>query len=148
MSAIEEALLAAAQLQPDDDVLVLGGGGGALALGAQARVGDGWIYVVREEVDELEELLAEAHAASASGVAYLVGQPPVLPLPDASVAAALGRVTNADMDAVAAELARVVSVGGRVALAADIRDGLTRAGFAAVDVVEVGGETVVSARRE
>ena len=38
-----------------EDVLVLGGG--ALALGAHERIGDGWVYVVRSQVDELEELL-------------------------------------------------------------------------------------------
>ena len=65
------ALLEAARLEPEEDVLVLGGG--ALALGAHERLGDGWVYVVRSQVDELEELLGEAHAVGASGVAYLVG---------------------------------------------------------------------------
>ena len=85
---VQRALLEAARLQPQDDVLVLGGG--SLALAASEQVGDGWVYVVRPQVDELEELLAEAHAARASGVAYLVGAASVLPLPDGAVAAALG----------------------------------------------------------
>jgi len=63
---VELALLDAALLQREEDVLVLGGG--ALALGAHERVGDGWVYVVRSQVDELEELLGEAHAVGASGL--------------------------------------------------------------------------------
>src|SRR5262249_28433123 len=90
VSAVEEALLEAARLEGDKDVLVLGGG--SLALGAQKRLRDGWVYVVRCEVDELEELLGQAHAVGATGVAYLVGEASVLPLPDDAVAAALGRV--------------------------------------------------------
>jgi len=91
---LEQALLDAARLEPEQDVLVLGSG--ALALGAHERVGDGWTYVVRSQVDELEELLVEAHAAGASGVAYLVGEAPVLPLPDGAVAAAVGRIATDD----------------------------------------------------
>src|SRR5205814_8321 len=83
-----EVLLEAVRLEADDDVLVLGGG--ALALGAQKRLESGWVYVVRHGVDELEALLGQAHAVGAAGVAYLVGEVPVLPLPDAAVAAALG----------------------------------------------------------
>jgi ubiquinone/menaquinone biosynthesis C-methylase UbiE len=79
---VEQALLDAAQLEPEQDILVLGGG--SLALAAHEQIGDGWVYVVRSQVDELEELLGEAHAMGASGVAYLVGAAPVLPLPDAS----------------------------------------------------------------
>jgi hypothetical protein len=74
---VEQALLDAVRLRPEEDVLVLGGG--SLALGAHELVGDGWVYVVRSQVDELEALLGEAHAVGASGVAYLVGETPVLP---------------------------------------------------------------------
>jgi ubiquinone/menaquinone biosynthesis C-methylase UbiE len=151
---VEQALLEAAQLGPDDDVLVLGGG--ALVFGAHARVGDGWVYAVRSQVDELEELLGDAHAAGASGVAYLVGEAQVLPLPDASVAAALGRVAadEGTLGTAAAELARVLSPGGRVALAAAerasadrIAEALASAGFDGVDLAEAGGELVVAGRR-
>jgi ubiquinone/menaquinone biosynthesis C-methylase UbiE len=152
-SEVEQALLDAARLKQQDDVLVLGGG--ALALGAHDRVGDGWVYVVRSQVDELEELLGEAHAVGASGVAYLVGAAPVLPLPDNSVAAALGRIaTEVGALATAAdELARVLAAGGRVAFAepdgpsgGELARELAAAGFEEVEADEAGGEVVVSGR--
>lgn len=151
---VERALLEAARLERGDDVLVLGDG--ALVFGAQEQVGEGWVYAVRPEVGDLEELLDEAHAAGASGVAYLVGEAPVLPLPDASVAAAIGRIALEEgmLDAAAAELARVVKEGGRVALAEPERvasdavaKALAEAGFAVAEFVEAGGEVVVSGRR-
>jgi ubiquinone/menaquinone biosynthesis C-methylase UbiE len=150
---VQQALLDAAALQPEDDVLVLGGG--ALALGAHERVRDGWVYVVRSQVDELEELLVEAHAVGASGVAYLVGAAPVLPLPDAAVAAAVGRIATEDGALVAAaeELARVLAARGRVALAEtdsetgeELARALAAAGFEEIGVAPDAGETVVSAR--
>jgi ubiquinone/menaquinone biosynthesis C-methylase UbiE len=150
---VERALLDAARLEPEHDVLVLGGG--SLALGAHERVGDGWVYVVRSQVDELEELLGEAHAVGASGVAYLVGSAPVLPLPDGAVAAALGRIATDDgaLGAVAEELARVLSSGGRAsfaepdaAAAEELARALSEAGFGEVEVAEAGGEAVVSGR--
>ena len=151
--AVEQALLDAARLEPEEDVLVLGSG--ALALGAHERIGDGWVYVVRSQVDELEELLGEAHAVGASGVAYLVGETPVLPLPDGAVAAALGRIATDDgaLDAAAEELARVLSAGGRVAFAEpdagageELARVLAAAGFEQVEVEPVGEEAVVSGR--
>ena len=151
--AVERALLDAARLEPDQDVLVLGGG--ALALGAHELVGDGWIYVVRSQVDELEELLGKAHAVGASGVAYLVGEAPVLPLPDGAVAAAVGRIaTDAGaLEAAAEEVARVLSAGGRVAFAepgAEAGEQLARtlsaAGFEQVEVARIGEEALVSGR--
>jgi ubiquinone/menaquinone biosynthesis C-methylase UbiE len=153
LGVVELALLDAARLGPEEDVLVLGGG--ALALGAHERIGDGWVYVVQSQVDELEELLGEAHAAGASGVAYLVGTAPVLPLPDGAVAAALGRIATEDGALVAAaeELVRVLSAGGRAAFAEpdaaagdELARSLTAAGFEAVEVATAGGEAVVSGR--
>jgi ubiquinone/menaquinone biosynthesis C-methylase UbiE len=150
---VERALLDAARLEPEEDVLVLGGG--ALALGAHERIGDGWVYVVRWQVDELEELLGEAHAAGASGVAYLVGETPVLPLPDGAVAAALGRIATEDgaLEAAAEELARVLSAGGRASFAepdseaaGQLARSLEAAGFAEIEVAEAGEEVVVSGR--
>jgi len=150
---VELALLEAARLEPQEDVLVLGGG--ALALGAHERVGDGWVYVVRSQVDELEELLGEAHAVGASGVAYLVGEAPVLPLPDGAVGAAVGRIVTDDgaLVAVAEELARVLSAGGRVSLAEpdsqageSLARSLAAAGFEEVEVERAGGEAVVTGR--
>ena len=150
----EQELLDAARLEANDGVLVLGGQ--SLALGAHERVGDGWVYVVRSQVDELEELLGEAHAAGASGVAYLVGETPVLPLPDGAVAVALGRIATDDgaLDPAAEELARVLSAGGRVSFAEpdagageELARAFVAAGFEQVEVVPVGEEAVVSARR-
>jgi ubiquinone/menaquinone biosynthesis C-methylase UbiE len=150
---VELALLDAARLEPQQDVLVLGGG--ALALGAHERVGDGWVYVVRSQVDELEELLGEAHAVGASGVAYLVGAAPVLPLPDDAVAAALGRIATEDgaLDAATDELARVLSAGGRVSFAEpdaaagdELARSLAGSGFEELEVAQAGGEAVVSGR--
>jgi ubiquinone/menaquinone biosynthesis C-methylase UbiE len=150
---VERALLDAALLKPEEDVLVLGGG--ALALGAHERIGDGWVYVVRSQVDELEELLGEAHAAGASGVAYLVGEAPVLPLPDSAVTAALGRIATEDgaLEAAAEELARVLSAGGRVSFAepdseaaGQLARSLEAAGFGEIEVAEAGEEVVVSGR--
>jgi ubiquinone/menaquinone biosynthesis C-methylase UbiE len=150
---VEQALLDAAALAPQEDVLVLGGG--ALALGAHEQAGDGWVYVVRSQVDELEELLSEAHAVGASGVAYLVGEAPVLPLPDGAVAAAVGRIATDDgaLAAAAEELARVLAAGGRAAFAEPdtaagekLARALTAAGFEQVQVVPVDEEAVVSGR--
>jgi ubiquinone/menaquinone biosynthesis C-methylase UbiE len=150
---VEGALLDAAQLEPGDDVVVLGGG--SLVLGAHERVGDGWVYVVRSQVDELEELLGEAHAVGASGVAYLVGATPVLPLPDSAVAAVVGRIATDDgaLAAAAEELARVLSAGGRASFAEpdsaageELARSLAEAGFEQVEVGRVGGETLVSGR--
>ena len=150
---VERALLDAARLEPNDDVLVLGGG--ALALGAHEQIGDGWVYVVRSQVDELEELLGEAHAVGASGVAYLVGAAPVLPLPDGAVAAAVGRIATEDgaLAAAAEELARVLSAQGRASFAEpdsssadELAGSLAAAGFEEVEVTQAGGEAVVSGR--
>jgi ubiquinone/menaquinone biosynthesis C-methylase UbiE len=150
---VEQALLDAARLQPEEDVLVLGGG--SLALRAHGLVGDGWVYVVRSQVDELEELLEEAHAVGASGVAYLVGAAPVLPLPDGVVAAALGRIATEDGALVAAaeELARVLAARGRVSFAEPdpvageaFAASLAAAGFVELEVTPAAGEVVVSGR--
>lgn len=150
---MERALLDAARLKPGEDVVVLDGA--SLALAAHERIGDGWIYVVRSQVDELEELLGQAHAVGASGVAYLVGSTPVLPLPDGAVAAAVGRIAIDDGALVAAaeELARVLSAGGRVSFAEpdsaageELAHALTAAGFEQVEVGRVGEEAVVSGR--
>ena len=150
---VDRALLDGARLEPEENVLVLGGG--ALALGAHDRVGDGWVYVVRSQVDELEELLGEAHAVGASGVAYLVGETPVLPLPDGAVAAVVGRIATDDgaLAAAAEEVARVLSARGRVSFAEpdpeagkELARSLETAGFENVEVAQAGGEVVVSGR--
>jgi hypothetical protein len=150
---VDRALLDAVRLQPEEDVLVLGGGG--LALGAHDLVGDGWVYVVRSQVDELEELLGEAHAVGASGFAYLVGASPVLPLPDGAVTAAVGRIATEDGALVAAaeELARVLAASGRISFAEpddragqELQDSLAAAGFGELELARVGDEAVVTGR--
>ena len=150
---VEQALLDAAELKPEEDVLVLGSG--ALALGAHERVGDGWVYVVRSQVDELEELLGEAHAVGASGVAYLVGETPVLPLPDRAVAAGVGRIATDDgaLAAATQEIARVLAVGGRASFAEpdaaageELARALEAAGFERVEVGRGGEEAIVTGR--
>jgi ubiquinone/menaquinone biosynthesis C-methylase UbiE len=150
---VDQALLDVARLEPEEDVLVLGGGG--LALGAHDRVGDGWVYVVRSQVDELEALLSEAHEVGATGVAYLVGDAPVLPLPDGAVAVAVGRIATDDGALVGAaeELARVLSSGGRIAFAEpdsaageELARSLSAAGFEELEVMSTGTEAVVSGR--
>lgn len=153
-SRVERVLLDAAGLEPGEDVLVLGDG--PLVFGAHEQVGDGWVYVVRTQVDELEELLSEAHAAGAAGVAYLVGEAPVLPLPDAAVSAVLGRLVTDEgaLEPAARELARVLRERGRVALAeadateADaLAEALTAAGFEDATAADAAAGAVVTARR-
>jgi hypothetical protein len=88
-------------------------------------------------------------------VAYLVGETPVLPLPDDAMAAAVGRIATDDgaLEAAAEELARVLSAGGRASFAEpdatageELARALTAAGFDEVEVAQVGEEAVVSGR--
>jgi ubiquinone/menaquinone biosynthesis C-methylase UbiE len=146
-------MLDAVHLEAGEDVLVLGSG--ALALGAHERVGDGWVYVVRSQVNELEELLGEAHAVGASGFAYLVGESPVLPLPDGAVTALVGRIaTDAGaLESAAEEIARVLAAGGRASFAEpdaaageELVRALSAVGFAQMEVELRGDEAVVSGR--
>ena len=150
---VAQAMLDAVHLEAGDDVLVLGSG--ALALGAHERVGDGWVYVVRSQVNELEELLGEAHAVGASGFAYLVGESPVLPLPDGAVTALVGRIaTDAGaLESAAEEIARVLAAGGRASFAEpdaaageELVRALSAVGFAQMEVELRGDEAVVSGR--
>jgi ubiquinone/menaquinone biosynthesis C-methylase UbiE len=112
-----DLVLDRARLQPGDDVLDLGAGTGLLTFGARERIGDGWVIAVDPEVENLEELLRTAHALEAPGIAYLVGGAEVLPLPDASVDAAVTRSVLMyvdDLGEAARELFRVLRPGGRV----------------------------------
>jgi len=100
---------------------------GLLTLAAHERIGDGWVIAVDPSVGALEELLRLAHEVEANGIMYLVGDAEVLPLPDASVDAAILRsvlVHAADVAAAAEELARVLRADGRLSLREPLnRDG-------------------------
>jgi SAM-dependent methyltransferase len=119
-----ERVLEAAALRTGDTVLDVGAGLGLLTLAAHERIGEGWVIAVDPSVGALEELLALAHTANASGIMYLVGNAEVLPLPDASVdVAVLGSalLLVADRAAAVRELARVVRPGGRLSLREPVR---------------------------
>jgi arsenite methyltransferase len=119
-----ERVLEAAALRTGDTVLDVGAGLGLLTLAAHERIGEGWVIAVDPSVGALEELLALAHTANASGIMYLVGDAEVLPLPDASVdVAVLGSalLLVADRAAAVRELARVVRPGGRLSLREPVR---------------------------
>lgn len=119
LAETRDRVLAGARLTPGDDVLDLGAGTGLLTFGAHERIGDGWVIAVDPEVANLEELLRGAHELGAAGIAYLVGDAEVLPLPDESVAAVVTRSVLMYVDDVAkaaGELARVLRRGGRLSL--------------------------------
>jgi SAM-dependent methyltransferase len=114
-----ERVLEAARLESGDTVLDVGSGLGLLTLAAHDRIGDGWVIAVDPSVGALEELLRLAHEANANGVMYLIGDAEVLPLPDASVDAAVLRsvlVHVPNVDVAVAELARVLRPDGRLSL--------------------------------
>jgi len=127
MVAEAERVLEAAALRPGDTVLDVGAGLGLLTLAAHERIGDGWVIAVDPSVGVLEELLRLAHTANVSGIMYLVGDAEALPLPDASVDAAVLRSVLVHVDDTGAavnELARVLRPDGRLSL----REPLNRGG--------------------
>lgn len=141
MVAEAERVLEAAALQPGDTVLDVGAGLGLLTLAAHERIGDGWVIAVDPSVGALEELLRLAHEARSNGIMYLVGDAEVLPLPDASVDAAVLRsvlVHVADVEAAIGELARVLRPGGRLSLREPLNRGATSLSTA-VDWSPLGG---------
>lgn len=147
MVAEAERVLEAAALAPGDTVLDVGAGLGLLTLAAHERIGDGWVIAVEPSVGALEELLRLAHDVGSNGIMYLVGDAEVLPLPDASIDAAILRsvlVHVDDVGAAVAELARVLRPGGRLSLREPLgRDGSDLA--TAVDwsaLGELGGRVV------
>ena len=67
-------------------------GAGALALGVQKRFGDGWAYVVRREGGRARGAARGGARGRRARGGVLVGEPPVMPLPDGAVGAAVGRM--------------------------------------------------------
>lgn len=150
---MSETVLEGAELEAGDDVLVLGGAP-PLVFGAHGRIGDGWVYAVDARVDDLEALLGAAHAEGIAGVAYLVGDTSVLPLPDASVAAVVGAplagMAMADRPEAARELYRVLRPGGRLSIEeadAGADAALRAAGFAEVVRADGSAGACLTARK-
>ena len=152
MVAEVERVLEAAALRPGDTVLDVGSGLGLLTLAAHDRIGDGWVIAVDPSVAALEELLRLAHEVDANGIMYLVGDAEVLPLPDASIDAAVLRsvlVQVVDLECAVRELARVLRPDGRLSLGEPLDGGAT-ALSTAVDWSPVGslGARVVALSHE
>jgi arsenite methyltransferase len=117
LAEVRDRVLEGAKLAAGDDVLDLVAGAGLLTFGALDRIGDGWVLAVDPSVAALEELLRGAHERNAPGVMYLVGDPSVIPLPDASVDACVTRSvlgSVGDVERVAGEIHRVLRPGGRL----------------------------------
>jgi arsenite methyltransferase len=145
-----------ARLGSGDDVLVLGDGLAQLALGAQARIGDGWVNAVDPDVARLEEVLDAATAAGAAGISYLVGDVDALPLPDGCVDAVVGVCRAGEAAGAAArarELRRVLRPGGRLSLGepgdggSALAEALRDAGFAGVSAAVEADVTWITAAR-
>ena len=106
-----------ARLERGDRVVVVGTRIVLLALAAAERVGpDGEVFAIDRSVAALEELRA---ASGAADISYLVGQPAVLPLPDASVDAVLADTVPGpaqDGEETLREFNRVLAEGGRLSL--------------------------------
>jgi ubiquinone/menaquinone biosynthesis C-methylase UbiE len=155
LDALRGRVLDGALLRPGDDVLDLGDGSGLLAADVRGRIGDGWVYAIARDVGTLEELLRSAHELGIAGVAYLVGDVDVLPLPDASVDVVVGRGPFAGVEVAtgaARELHRVLRPGGRLSLVAegeldDSVSPLRDAGFLDVDVAAMPGPAAASGPR-
>jgi arsenite methyltransferase len=103
-----------------DTVLDLGSGGGLDALLSAKRVGPtGHVYGVDMTPEMIELARANAAAAGADNVEFLLGEIDAVPLPDASVDVAISNcVINLapDKPAVLRELGRLVRAGGRVGI--------------------------------
>ncbi len=112
--------VAVADLRPGETVLDLGSGGGIDVLLSARRVGPaGKAY----GLDMTEEMLglarANARAAGAENVEFLLGQIEAIPLPDASVDVIISNCVinlSTDRPAVFAESFRVLRSGGRLGI--------------------------------
>jgi ubiquinone/menaquinone biosynthesis C-methylase UbiE len=117
LGRIRDTVLANAQLRAGERVVDVGAGNGLLTVGALERVGaDGTVFAVDPSVAALEELRSHA---TRGGVYYLIGEAAVLPLPNASVDAAVARsvfIYVDELPAAAEELARVLRPAGRLSI--------------------------------
>ncbi|HEY4225640.1 MAG TPA: methyltransferase domain-containing protein [Pseudolysinimonas sp.] len=108
------------EFREGDTVLDLGSGGGLDALLSAKRVGPtGRVYGVDMTPEMIELAQANAAAAGARNVDFLLGDIGVVPLPDDSVDVAISNcVINLapDKPAVLRELGRLVRSGGRVGI--------------------------------
>ena len=111
-----DRVLDRARLGPGDTVVDVGAGTGLLTFGALPRIGEGWVIAVDPSVDCLEEMRRLARGARVGGVAYLVGDAEILPLPDTIAEAVVTRsvlIYVEDTSEAARECFRVLRPGGR-----------------------------------
>lgn len=111
---------AVADLRPGERVLDLGSGGGIDVLLSAGRVGPtGFAYGVDMTEEMLHLARANAAAAGATNVEFLLGTIEAVPLPDAAVDVVISNCVinlSTDKAAVIAEMFRLLVPGGRIGI--------------------------------